>query len=91
MRYMFQLQNINAILYLTDSIKKGQKALEKKSFPAKHNELTFVVKNSFDVEDGAIVCEVYMGKTGDIDDEDIPDIEDTNDDDQDDNSEDYGS
>ncbi len=66
---LFDLQSMDEIIHFVQCIKKRRSELEKTWFPDGHNELTFVVKVSFDTEDGALVHQVFMWKTADIDEE----------------------
>ncbi len=80
---VLQLQCMDDILYLIHCISKRRNELKKIDFPQGHNELTFVVKVTFDLEDGALVYQVLMWKTQDVDAE-LPEISDVHEDDLDD-------
>ncbi len=68
---ILQLQSMDDIIYFMDCIKRRRSELKKIWFPEGHAELTFVVKVSFDTEDGALVHQVFMWKTADIDEENM--------------------
>lgn len=80
---LLDLQNIDEIIHFTKCISKGMPELKKIGFPDGHNELTFVIKTSFDTEDGALVHQVFMWKTEDIaEDEENDHYENDNEDDE---------
>lgn len=64
---ILQLQSIDDIIYFVECIKDKRTKLEKMLFPDKHNELTFVVKLSFDIEYGSIIHQVFIWKTEYVD------------------------
>lgn len=74
MHRLFWLQSIEDMEYLIRCIKKGKNKLKKVDYPKDHNELTFVVKTTFDIEDGALVSQLFMGKTQDVKEEEVAEI-----------------
>lgn len=87
---LFDLQSIDEILHFMKLISKRKSELKKIEFPDGHNELTFVIKTTFDPEDGAFVHQVFMWKTQGIDEKDVEEgVYDEDGDDGDEESDNY--